>query len=116
MSDISSKLLILGDLNVAFLENSRLYLINDIMINYDLTNTVHEATRTTDKTNTLIDQILKSIDLACLINTDTTLSNHKTTHIYFKKGIIKSKPYIRKNWDYKNANITRLKTIIENTD
>lgn len=89
-------------------------------MNYDLTNTIHEATRTTDTTNTLIDPILKSTDLVSLhsgvINTDNTLSDHKATYIFLKTGIIKSKCYIRKVWDYKNADITRLNTIIENTD
>lgn len=120
VSDISSKFLILGDLNVDFLENSRLYLIRDIMMNYNLTNTIHEATRTTDTTNTLIDPVLKSTDLVSLhsgvINTDDTLSDHKATYIFLKTGIIKSKPYIRNIWDYKNADITKLNTIIENTD
>lgn len=87
VSDISSKFLILGDLNVDFLENTRLYPISDIMMNYDLTNTIHEATRTTDTTNTLIDPILKSTDLVSLhsgvINTDNTLSDHKATYIFF---------------------------------
>lgn len=89
-------------------------------MNYDLTNNIHEATRTTDTTNTLIDPILKSTDLVSLhsgvINTDNTLSDHKATYIFLKTGIIKSKCYIRKICDYKNADITRLNTIIENTD
>lgn len=90
------------------------------MMNYNLTNTIHEATRTTDTTNTLIDPVLKSTDLVSLhsgvINTDDTLSDHKATYIFLKTGIIKSKPYIRNIWDYKNADITKLNTIIENTD
>lgn len=54
MSDISRKILILDDLNDDFLENSRSYPISDIMMIYDLTNTIHEVTRTADTTNTLM--------------------------------------------------------------
>lgn len=54
MSDISRKILILDDLNDDLLENYRSYPISDIMMIYDLTNTIHEVTRTADTTNTLM--------------------------------------------------------------
>lgn len=70
--------------------------------------------------NIFIDLILKSIDFVFfylgVINIDNILSDYKVIYIFLKMGIIKSKCYIRKVWDYKNVDIIRFNIIIENID
>lgn len=60
------------------------------MLNCDLTNIIHEATRITDTTNTLIDPVLNSSHVVALhsgvIDTDNTLSDHKL-HMFFWKHV-----------------------------
>ena len=57
-SDKSNKIIIIGDLNVDFLNIPRSHPVNDILTGQLLENTIYEPTRVTQNTSTLIDPIL----------------------------------------------------------
>ena len=57
-SDNSNKIIIIGDLNVDFLNILRSHSVNDIITAVFLENTIYEPTRITQNTNALIDPFL----------------------------------------------------------
>lgn len=55
VGEISDKIVIVGDLNVDFLNIPQSHPIVDVMSNYSLINNIHEPTRISSTTRTLID-------------------------------------------------------------
>ena len=92
------------------------------MRKYSCTNTIHESTRITQHTNTLLDPILVSgfrqgdvLDSGA-IGVEKTLSEHKCTYIYLKSSEIQNKSYERNVRLYKDADFDKLNTLIRDTD
>ena len=92
------------------------------MRKYSCTNTIHESTRITQHTNTLLDLILVSgfrqgdvLDSGA-IGVEKTLSEHKCTYIYLKSSEIQNKSYERNVRLYKDADFDKLNTLIRDTD
>ena len=82
-SDNSNKIIIIGDLNVDFLNILRSHSVNDIITAVFLENTIYEPTRITQNTSALIDRILVTnevlvIDSGALV-VDQSISDHKCT-------------------------------------
>lgn len=100
-TDISNNIVILGDLNIDFLKVNNSHEIHTIMNNYRLTNIIHEPTRSTHNTNTLIDPIIISENICvhdsgtlsvCNVLSDQLISiftrkQIQTLHINAKFGI-----------------------------
>ena len=89
-SELSDRIVIVGDLNVNFLNLPNTHVVNEIILKYSFFNTIHEATRITQHTNTLLDPVLVSGFSQCdvldsgTIGVEHTLSDHKGTYIYLK--------------------------------
>ena len=87
-NELSDRIIILGDLNVDFLNIPPSHIIHDILQHNNLTNTIHEPTRITHSTQTLIDPILTSHNLTIAktgtLHTLHRLSDHKATYISLK--------------------------------
>ena len=120
VSDISSKIIIVGDLNVDFLNIPNLHTIYEILSSCYLTNTIEEATRITQSSSTLLDPILVSADLSVFdsgtIMFENNVSDHKGTFVYIKSKIEQNNAYIRSIWSYKNADFDKLASLIKHTD
>jgi hypothetical protein len=91
-----------GDLNVDFLNIPNSHTISEIMSNFSLTNTIKEATRTTQFSSTLLDPILVSTDLTVFdsgtIDFENNVSDHRGTFVYLKSKIEKNNAYKRNVW------------------
>ena len=89
-SELSDRIVIVGDLNVNFLNLPNTHVVNEIILKYSFFNTIHEATRITQHTNTLLDPVLVSGFSQCdvldsgTIDIEHSLSDHKGTYIYLK--------------------------------
>ena len=88
--------------------------------NTNLVNTIHEPTRVTYSTQTLLDPILTSHDVniaeAGTLNIDSRLSDHKATYITLTVDYRVSKAYERKVWQYKSADLEKLNLLIDEYD
>ena len=77
-----------------------------------MSNTIHEATRISDHSSTLIDPIAVSIEITTftsgIFKTPSNISDHFGTYIYIKFVLTKSSTYKRKIWSYKRANFDQL--------
>ena len=63
VSDISNHIIVLGDFNVNFLNMPNSHKIYEILLNFSLIHTIHEATRITQNAHRLIDPILVTEDI-----------------------------------------------------
>nr|XP_022313371.1 uncharacterized protein LOC111118283 [Crassostrea virginica] len=119
-SDKSNKIIIIGDLNVDFLNIPRSHPVNDILTGQLLENTIYEPTRVTQNTSTLIDPILVTNEVTVFdsgtLVVDPNISDHKCTYISIKTSVSYNKAYERKVWQYKNADFDKLNLLIKNTD
>ena len=88
-NELSDRIIILGDLNVDFLNIPPSHIIRDILQHNNFTKTIHEPTRITHSTQTYI-----SLQL-----------NYDTRHAYK-----------RKIWPYKDADTDKLNYLIETFD
>ena len=90
-SDLSNKVIIVGDLNIDFLNIPRSHVINGILLDYHMMNIIQHATRITQKTSTLIDPILITDNFTVFdsgtIEVDGSISDHRGTYVYIKSNI-----------------------------
>lgn len=86
--DESDKIIVVGDLNVDFLNIPHTHLVKDLLSSHFLENTITEPTRVTQNTSTLIDPILVRRDVSFfdsgVLDVHHTISDHKATYIYVK--------------------------------
>ena len=117
-NDISSNIIVLGDINVIFFNLSNTHEIHTIMNAYNLPNTIHAPTRIIHNTCSLIDQIFvsKNIQTYDSGTISHTLSDHKATFIYIHNNSESNVSYQRKVWDYKKANFEQLNSLIREWD
>ena len=97
-NDISSNIIVLGDINVIFFNLSNTHEIHTIMNAYNLPNTIHAPTRIIHNTCSLIDPILvsKNIQTYDSGTISHTLSDHKATFIYIHNN---SESNVSWDWD-----------------
>lgn len=118
--DESDKIIVVGDLNVDFLNIPHTHLVKDLLSSYFLENTITEPTRVTQNTSTLIDPILVTRDVSFfdsgVLDVHHTISDHKATYIYVKSNLNLNSAYKRKVWLYKNADFDKLNFLITHTD
>lgn len=110
----------LGDLNIDFLKVNNSHEIHRIMNNYGRTNIIHEPTRSTHNTNTLIDPIIMNENI-CIHDSGTlsvcnVLSDHRATYIYIHQKTNTNMAYKRKILDYKHADMELLNKLILECD
>lgn len=119
-SDDSDKIILVGDLNVDFLNIPHTHSVLDLLSSHFLENTITEPTRVTQNTSTLIDPILVTRDIPVfesgVLNVDHSVSDHKATYVCVKTNLNLNCAYKRKVWLYKNADFDRLNSLITNTD
>ena len=94
--------------------------IHEILLNFSLFNTIHEATRITQNTRKLIDPILVTEDISYFdsgtIDIESSVSDHRGTYISMKTSVNYNNAYNRQVWMYKQADFNKLNTLIKNTD
>ena len=114
VSEYSDKIIIVGDLNVDFFKIPLTHNIREIISTYDLANNISVATRN----RALLDPILTSSEIqSCesgVLGMEQTVSDHSATYISVISNINYRRAYRRKIWIYKNADFTKLNTLIEN--
>lgn len=90
-SDESDKIIVVGDLNVDFLNIPHTHLVKDLLSSHFLENIITEPTRVTQNTSTLIDPILVTRDVSFfdsgVLDVHHTISDHKATYIYVKSNL-----------------------------
>nr|XP_022287616.1 uncharacterized protein LOC111100237 isoform X1 [Crassostrea virginica]XP_022287617.1 uncharacterized protein LOC111100237 isoform X1 [Crassostrea virginica]XP_022287618.1 uncharacterized protein LOC111100237 isoform X1 [Crassostrea virginica] len=120
VSEKSDKIIIVGDLNVDFLNIQNTHVIRDILSNNVLVNLISEPTRITNTTRTLIDPILAShsVDFieAYTLNIDAHISDHRATCISISQKHNSNRSYTRKIWQYKNADIDTINSLTASCD
>ena len=120
VGEISDKIILVGDINVDLLNTPQSHIIREIISTHNLINNIHEPTRTTNTSSTLLDPILTSVDIkVCESGTltiDASISDHRATFISLSSSINYNRSYKRKIWAYKNADFTKLNYLIENCD
>ena len=120
VSEKSDKIIIVSDLNVDFLNIKNTHVIRDILSNIALVNLISEPTRITNTTRTLIDPIIPShsVDFieANTLNIDAHISDQRATCISISQKHNFNRSYTRKIWQYKNADIDTLNSLIANYD
>ena len=83
VGEISDKIILVGDINVDLLNTPQTHIIREIISTHNLTNNIHEPTRTTNTSSTLLDPILTSVDIqVCESGTltiDASISDHRAT-------------------------------------
>ena len=86
VSELSDRIVTVGDLNVNFLNLPYTHVVNEIILKYSFFfNKIHEATRITQHTNTLLDPVSVSGFSQCDVKdsgrkgVEHTLSDHKGT-------------------------------------
>ena len=84
-SDISNKIVIVGDLNVDFLNIPHTHPVNEILTSQFLENKISEPTRVTQSTSTLIDPLLATNEVSVFdsgtLGVDENISDHLCTYI-----------------------------------
>ena len=119
-SDISNKIVIVGDLNVDFLNIPHTHPVNEILTSQFLENKISEPTRVTKSTSTLIDPILATNEVSVFdsgtLGVDQNISDHLCKYISVKTNVCYNGAYERKVWLYKNADFDKLNLLITNRD
>ena len=125
ISSMTSKgrhnVIILGDLNIDMLEENQSSAsirnrFNKILKAYNLQNVIHEPTRITKTSTTLIDHIIIPNSISHKLNNahsvDPAISDHHLIYCSFSLARPKEKPTYRTVRNYKNVNIEKLKNDI----
>ena len=115
-NELSDRIIILGDLNVDFLNIPPSHIIHDILQHNNLTNTIHEPTRITHSTQTILTSHDLTIAETGTLQMDARLSDHKATYISLKVDYDTRHAYKRKIWQYKDADTDKLNYLIETFD
>lgn len=115
----ASNIIIVGDINEDQL-NPNNNKLRQIMLLNNLTNSIHEPTRISQISSTLLDPILTS-DTVKTLNSGVTdvphsISDHKYTYVYVHFPYSIQKCITRKVWLYKKGNFDLLNEMITNED
>ncbi|PJE77717.1 hypothetical protein CI610_03355 [invertebrate metagenome] len=113
-------MVIVGDINVDFLTISHNHILNQIMLEMDLTNVINEPTRHGLTRHSLLDPILLSDNSRCtdshVIKIDRNISDHDGCVVFLSIPISLSRNYTRQVWSYKNADFNKLNNLINTFD
>lgn len=108
----SDKMIIAGDINVDLLTVPRTHIILEISSTYNLVNNIHEPTRISHTSNTLLDPIFTTTDIQVYesgtLVMDSSVSDHKATYIALSSSLNYNRSYKRKVWIYKDADFDKL--------
>lgn len=92
----------------------------DVISNTHLVNKIHEPTRITNSSRTLIDPIFTSehIDVteSGTLNVEARLSDHKATYVCVTMNYKINRSYKRNVWRYKDADFDKLNKLINDCD
>ena len=80
--DNSTKIIIIGDLNVDFLNILCSHPVNDILTGQFLENTIYEPTRVKQNTSTLIGPILVTNEVSVFDSSTLVVDHSISGHIY----------------------------------
>ncbi|XP_062604444.1 uncharacterized protein LOC134266236 [Saccostrea cucullata] len=120
MSEKSDKIILVGDINVDLLTTPQTHIIHEIIATHNLVNNIHEPTRITHTSSTLLDPILTSVDIQVresgTLVMDSSVSDHRATYLSLSSNINYKRSYKRKVWAYKRADFVKLNSLIENCD
>ncbi|XP_062594120.1 uncharacterized protein LOC134255611 [Saccostrea cucullata] len=120
VGESSSKIIIVGDINVDLLNTPQTHIIREIVSNSNLVNNIHVPTRISNNTRTLLDPVFTSADIQVhdsgVLEIDPAFSDHKATYIALASNINYNRAYERKVWDYKSGDFDRLNSLIQNCD
>ena len=118
--EISDNIIIVGDLNIDFLNIPRNHQIREILSSNNLVNKIREPTRISNTTRTLIDPILTTNDIKVVksgtLEVEPSVSDHKATYISVSLKFDLKRAYKRKVWEYKNADLDKLNALIHDYD
>ena len=115
-SEISNHILITGDINVDMLSNFSRHPLNDLMIQFGLSNIIDEPTRIGAASRTLLDPILISeccsYTSAYVVDVDRAMSDHNASVCHLKVPVHLCKSYKRSVWIYKNGDFNKFNNLI----
>ena len=114
--DITDNIIIVGDLNCDLLTISSNHACYNLMSQFNLENVIRDPTRITDHSQTLIDLILKSFEIATFdsgtLDIDKNISDHRATYISVVLKYEIKRAYQRKVWLYKQADFQKLNQLL----
>ena len=117
--DVSSKVIIIGDVNENLLSSKKLS-ISNLMERKNLKNVIKEPTRVTESTATLIDPVIVSDDVIVresgVVDFDKNLSDHRGTNVSIDIHASMKMCFTRQVWCYKDGDYDKLNNLIESTD
>ena len=63
VGELSDEIILVGDINVDLLNIPQTHIMREIISTHNLINNIHELTRTTNTSSTLLNPILTSVDI-----------------------------------------------------
>ncbi|PJE77993.1 hypothetical protein CI610_03077 [invertebrate metagenome] len=118
--EISSNVILLGDLNVDMLTMSQNHVLSDIINSFNFINVINEPTRISPTRSSLLDPILVSESISytysSVVSTENVVTDHQGCVVYISVPSFQKLTYKRKIWLYKRGDYVLFNRLVEEYD